>query len=320
MQSGFARILAIGVVLIGLLVMGGVAGFLLLFPRASGPSDVQIEVTPERLARGRYLAEHVMICTDCHSEREMHYFAGPVKPGSEGKGGERFDHSLGFPGEIYAPNITPASLADWTDGEFIRALTEGVSRDGRALFPLMPYQAYSAMAVEDLNAIVAYIRSLSPVPNQVQPTSLDFPVNFLVRLFPAKATLPESPPSKDDRLAYGAYLTRMAECAGCHSPKEGGHDIPGMEYTGGMVFPFPEGPVVAANLTPDPETGLGHWTEEQFITRFKMYDSEEGRRLDPAEIGFNTLMPWTAYAGMTEEDLGAIYTYLMSLRPVRAVH
>lgn len=289
------------------------------FPAVGAPSAVVVEITPERLERGRYLADHVTMCTDCHSHRDTSRFAGPVVSGTHGRGGEVFDHSMGVPGTLVASNITPFALASWSDGEIVRAISEGVSRDGRPLFPLMPYLAYRELSSEDLYSIVAWLRSLEPIESVPPASRLDFPVNLVVRTLPRPATLGSGPPA-DDLLEQGRYLTTIADCAACHTPHAGGGPDPGRLFQGGQEFPFGGSVTVSPNLTPDPDTGLGNWTEEQFVARFKMYDGEEGRNLSPQAMGFNTPMPWTMYAGMKEEDLRAIYTYLRSLPPVRAAH
>jgi mono/diheme cytochrome c family protein len=308
---------ALGVV--GLLGLTAAAFFLLKFPAVGPAPQVSVEVSPARVARGRYLAENVAICMDCHSHRDPERFAGPVLSGTEGAGGEVFDHSMGLPGIVVAPNITPHALGGWTDGEIIRAMTEGVSRDGRALFPLMPYPAYRTMSQEDLYSIVAYLRTLKSIPAEHPETRLDFPVNLLVRTLPQPAQ-PEPTPDPADLIESGRYLATIGACADCHSPLAGGALDESRLYHGGREFPVAGTILVTPNLTPDPETGLGHWTEEQFVARFKMYDGEEGRNLSPEDAGFNTLMPWTMYAGMEEQDLKAIYAYLRTLTPVRAAH
>ncbi|MCC6601406.1 MAG: cytochrome C, partial [Crocinitomicaceae bacterium] len=116
-----------------------------------GPApQMKVEITPEKLERGKYLANHVMLCMDCHSTRDWDYFSGPMVAGTEGKGGETFDQKLGFPGKYIAPNITPFHLKSWTDGEIFRAITEGVSQDGRALFPIMPHHLFGQLDKTDI--------------------------------------------------------------------------------------------------------------------------------------------------------------------------
>ena len=167
-----------------LTIAGGLIYLTAGFPKAGPPPDITVEPTPERLARGAYLANHVAVCVDCHSTRDWTLFAGPVVPGTEGQGGERFGEEMGFPGTFYAGNITPHAIGDWTDGELARAITSGVNRNGEALFPVMPYPAYKTMSREDLYAVVAYIRSLEPIAGDVPARNLNFPMNLIVRTIP----------------------------------------------------------------------------------------------------------------------------------------
>ena len=109
------------------------------FPKVDAPEEITIEYSPDRIERGAYLANHVTVCMDCHSKRDFSQFSGPPTPGTLGAGGDRFDHSMGLPGVFYARNITPFGISDYTDGELFRLITTGVTKDGRPMFPLMPY-------------------------------------------------------------------------------------------------------------------------------------------------------------------------------------
>ena len=295
----------------------GLVIFLSIYPDIDPPADITIETTPARVARGAYLANHVVVCIDCHSTRNWAYYAGPIRPDTEGQGGEVFGPGGGLPGVFYSPNITSRYIGHWTDGEIARAITSGVSRDGTALFPIMPYPAYNHLAEVDLHAIIAYIRTLRPITSDVPDRSLDFPMGLMVRTMPMSYT-PAPRPDPADSIAYGAYLTAIAGCAECHTPEEQGTDVPGMELAGGFEFPLPRGGMVrASNITPDPATGIGGWSKKDFITRFKLYEDMELQKMRVQAKGGNTVMPWTMYAGMTEEDIEAIYIYLQTVTPVR---
>ena len=139
-----------------LLVIIGVSYVVLALPDVGKPENITVAITPERVARGEYLANHVTMCTDCHSKRDWTVFAAPLVPGTLGGGGEKFDASVGFPGNVEVPNITPYNLKGWTDGEIFRAITCGVEKDGKAIFPLMPWPFYSKMDREDLYSIIIY--------------------------------------------------------------------------------------------------------------------------------------------------------------------
>ena len=104
------KILGIIVGIIILLAIGGYVYLNIAFPKSDPPMDVTVESTEARIERGRYLANHVTVCMDCHSGHDQTKFGSPIIPGTEGKGGDKFDESMGFPGTVYLKNITPASL------------------------------------------------------------------------------------------------------------------------------------------------------------------------------------------------------------------
>lgn len=300
------------IIIIVLVLVGGAAGYVYFFlPNVGAAPEVKIERTPERLERGKYLAEHVALCVDCHSTRDWTKFSGPMTQESYGKGGETFPPEFGFPGTFYARNITPYGIGSWTDGEVLRAVTSGVSKDGSALFPLMPYQHYGVSDKEDVYSIIAYIRSLPAIKNDVPRSKPDFPVNILMHLAPAKPVF-VTRPAESDTVKYGKYLVTMASCMDCHSKENHGEVIKGTEFGGGREFRLPGGTVRSANITFH-STGLKGWTREQFITRFTGYTDSSYRSPTLALTDFNTPMPWTMYGGMKTSDLSAIYTYLKTL-------
>lgn len=288
------------------------------FPRVGPAPTMHVEQSEQKRARGTYLAEHVTLCIDCHSERDFSRFSGPPAPGSFGKGGERFGHELGLPGELYAPNITPYALGSWSDGEIVRAITSGVTPAGRALFPLMNYPAYAKLCRDDLASLVTYLRGLAPIEHTPPSTELDFPVNLIVRTLPEPAELAEPCPDPNDSVAQGGYLVGVAGCADCHSPRKGEAFGPELAFAGGVELPLPNGhKVLSKNLTPDVASGIGSWSRATFINRFAAYRKAENvARVDDGD--FNTLMPWSMYAGMTDEDLGAIYDFLRTQKPVKS--
>ncbi|PVY43051.1 c-type cytochrome [Pontibacter virosus] len=309
----------IGILLVSLVVIAA-AGVLYLrytFPKVDAAPAITINKTPELLKRGAYLANHVAVCIDCHSTRDFSKFAGPVIPGTEGKGGDVFDHSMGFPGVFYARNITSdteTGIGNWTDGEVYRAFTTGVSRNGDPLFPVMPYKSYASMTTNDAYAIVSYIRSLDPIKHKVPKSDPDFPMNLILRTIPSGSPTPTDERTLQDELVRGKYLLTIAACSECHTPQEKGAPIEGKYLAGGFEFKFPNGAVLrSANITPDKQTGIGSWTEEAFVQRFKNYESPEATADKLGPDDFNTIMPWAMYAGMEEADLKAIYKYLMSV-------
>ncbi len=301
--------IALGIVL---LLVIGLVGYMKIFLPNVGPApDITVQLTDEKIDRGRYLANHVMLCMDCHAVRDFSYFAGPPKTETLGAGGEKFNREMGLPGDFTAKNITPAALGDWTDGEIFRAITSGVSKDGSALFPIMPYPHYSKLAEDDIYAVIAYLRSIEPIESEHPPSEIDFPVSLLINTMPVKPNL-QPRPSDDDPIEYGRYLITAAACTDCHTRHERGQFV-GEPYAGGNEFLLPDGSIVrSANLTPH-GTGIGNWTKEQFVARFKAFSKEHytNRKVEPGH--FQTVMPWPMYAEMEEKDLEAIYEYLMSL-------
>lgn len=303
-----------------LLTIVVLVALLLIYVKAALPNvgdapDLKIAYTPEKIERGKYLANYVAVCTDCHSTRDWSKFSGPLVDGTLGKGGERFDQQMGFPGVFYSKNITPAGISHYTDGELFRLITTGVTKDGRAMFPVMPYIHYGQMDPDDIEAIIAYIRSIPAIDNPVPESVADFPMNFIINTIPAKAN-PQKLPAKTDQLAYGQYLVNASSCIDCHTQVEKGQIIPELAYGGGREFAMPGGLLRSSNITPDAATGIGAWTKEVFVQKFKVYADSSYKSPDVKPGEFNSIMPWKMYSGMTEEDLSAIYTYLKSVKPV----
>jgi hypothetical protein len=296
-----------------------VAGYLYIgvyLPNPDPAPAISVELTPERIERGRYLANHVSVCMDCHAVRDWSILTAPPKPETVGAGGDRFGREIGLPGEVFAKNLTPVNLANYTDGELFRAITTGIDRHDKVLFPIMPFPLYRYMAEEDVFSIIAYLRTLEPVEGTFPAAELDFPLNLIINTLGTTWRGNQQPPHPSDRIAYGEYLTTIAACADCHNPGVAGNTDPKRPFMGGTPFGLPGGILVrSANITPDPETGIGNWSRDFFIARFKAYDPEV-HPLAPVSPGeFNTVMPWSMYAGMTDEDLGAIYDYLMTVQP-----
>ncbi|MCF8256041.1 MAG: cytochrome c [Flavobacteriales bacterium] len=307
---------ALGV--IALLLVVAVAGALTyvktMLPDVGPASELTVERTPERIVRGEYLANHVMLCMDCHAVRDWSLFAGPPTAGTLGSGGDIFDQKFGFPGRFVARNITPHGIGDWTDGELYRAITTGVSKDGHAFFPIMPYKNYSQMDPEDIYSVIAYIRGLDPVVNDLPVSEPDFPFNFIINTIPAKAEMGKLPVDKGS-LEYGAYIANAAGCNECHTKKVKG-EVVGELFAGGFEFPLGGGTIVRSmNITPH-ETGIGRWTEEQFIARFKMYSDSSYLPQTVKPGDFQTAMPWIMYSGMDTADLAAIYRFLRTVPAV----
>jgi mono/diheme cytochrome c family protein len=312
------RFLKTAGILLGIIIIA-ITGLLIYvkkaLPNVGDAPDMHVAATPERIVHGAYLANHVSLCVDCHSQRDFSVWSGPLVPGTLGRGGEAFTQAMGFPGKFYARNISPSHLSSWTDGEIYRTITTGENKDGKAIFNIMPWDNYGRMDPEDIKDIIAYIRTLPPQSNEPPVSVPDFPMNFILNTLPHKATPGKRPPVTD-QLSYGAYMVNASGCGVCHTNQVKGK-IVGEPFAGGFEFGFPDGSkCFSANITPDKETGIGDWTEASFINKFKQYTDTgyHAVKLKPGDP--QTFMPWTMYAGMDSTDLKAIFAYLMTIKPV----
>jgi mono/diheme cytochrome c family protein len=288
----------------------------LALPNVGAAPDLIVERTPERVARGKYLANHVTVCIDCHSTRDWSKFSGPPTEGTLGMGGDVFNHKFGFPGTYYAANITPAGISKYTDGELFRLITTGVTREGKAIFPVMPYRYYGQLDEEDVKSIIAYIRTLEPVQNTVPKSSSDFPMNFIINVIPQKADFTRLP-ERTDIIGYGRYLTTASGCVECHTRFDKGRLVKGTEFGGGREFPLADGSIVrSGNITPDSATGIGNWNKATFRNLFHARTDSTTLNTKLEAGAFNSVMPWTMYGGMTDEDINAIYAYLRTIKPI----
>lgn len=309
-------LLATGALLVAV-VLFAVVYLNLFLPASRPPADVVVPVDAAVRARGEYLFNHVTVCGACHGARDWDRYGAPAL-GAIGVGGECWTEEQEFPGQVCAPNLTPdpeTGLGDWSAGEILRAMREGVHRDGHGLFPIMPYDVYRNLSDNDALAIVAYLQSL---PAQRVPRAerhIPFPASLATRFAPLPVDGPVAAPDPSDRVAYGEYLTNIAACRFCHTPvDESMAPIPGRDFAGGHAFPTPHGRAVSSNLTPH-ETGIGGIDEESFVFLFRAFEGEEDVAA-PVSPGIVTVMPWFWYASMSDDDLKAIYAYLQTLDPI----
>ncbi len=277
-------------------------------PSARALTSRKFESTPQRLARGDYLVNHVADCMGCHSPHDWTAHDAPVLPGMLGAG-QDMTFLKGLPGKVYAPNITPdpeTGVGNWTDDELARAIREGIGHDGRALFSFMPYPYFRSLSDEDLASIVVYLRSLPAVRNQLPPTELIFPVKYLIRSAPVPLDAPVPEPDLSTPEKRGKYLVTIAHCEDCHTPQDAhGQPLPGMAFAGGLILDGPWGRVASSNITPGP-TGIdGAIFMQALLTGYV------GQRK------LNQIMPWHAFRGMTSEDIAAMFAYMKTIRPVQ---
>ncbi len=271
-------------------------------------TDRTFEATPQRLARGKYLVDGVMGCFSCHTDADWSIPGAPPVAGREGSGHVWSDQDLPW---LIAPNITPdkeTGIGAWSDDTLARAIREGIGHDGRALSPIMPYPEYRQMADEDLASVIAYVRTVPAVRNQLPTTKMPFPLNFLMQNMPEPVNSAVAAPDQSTPVARGAYLVRMASCADCHTPQEKGQPLPGMEFAGGFILYEPKGPVASANITPAP-SGIGYYNDVTFVQALRV-----------GKVGARPLhasMPWWFYGKMTDDDLKSIFAFLHTLKPVK---
>ena len=278
----------------------------------------KVESTPELVARGAYIANTIGACVMCHNGRPagVEYQKEP----------ERFtEFSDMFGGvtittggmTIAIPNITPdrqTGIGAWTDDEIRRAIRDGIQPDGDKLLSFMPFMQYQYMSDGDVNALVAYLRSVPPVNKPRGETKMPFVFEnmMLAQGHAPVVNVPE--PDRTDPIAYGRYLVHLGHCAECHSAGyswHGADDDPAYLTGSKIAFKEPTGKYPAPNLTPDKETGIGNYTPEDVVRAIRTQTRLDGQMMQPPMSGFAE-----AYARATDEDLNAIATYLFSLQPV----
>ena len=186
----------------------------------------------------------------------------------------------------------------------------------RTIFFIEPFGLFSNFGQadeEDIKSVIAYIRSLPAKESVNEKSKSDFPMSFIIHLIPQKPQFTKLP-SADNKIEYGKYLVNAGLCSNCHTQQVKG-EVVGKPFAGGFEFKFPDGSVLrSANITPH-ATGIGNWTEDVFLLKFKQYadSTYQQQKVEPGQ--FQTMMPWTMYSKMTDQDLRAIYAYLNTLEP-----
>ncbi|MCP3138668.1 c-type cytochrome [Pyxidicoccus xibeiensis] len=275
---------------------------------AVAPEPKAVEASASNpVARGRYLAEAVLGCVSCHTERDVSRYAGPLRGAA--LAGACYGKEWGLPGRVCAPNLTSDpehGIGRWTDAELLRAIREGYGRDGRTLFPMMPYTEWRTLSDEDARAVVAYLRQVPPVPHSVPRTEL--PAEVLAGIASLASALPGPVPAPGSgELARGRYLATVAQCAFCH----GGAGEPSEPFAGGLPVPTPYGEEKAPGLLPHGAVLRG-MSEDAFVARFTAW--REPAAAPSVQGRINKLaMPWLSFARMRDEDLRALYRYLQTL-------
>ena len=282
-------------------------------------STEPIAPEPARLQRGSYLVNNVLFCGACHTSRERgNTLIEPERTDAFLGGGNVYnDKSMGT---VWVPNITPdveTGIGSWTDDEILRALRDGVAKDGHFLMPLMPFGAYQHLSDEDARAVVAYLRTVPPY-KQVKPrqeNQLGFMTYLMFRVIGVQMHKPTAGVTAPDRASkheYGHYLLRVAACGDCHSLTEKGPrpETDPMAFAGSEV-PFEDpglGKVYASNISGDAETGLGRYGADAIKQALRNGTRLDGKKLAPP---MSILIPHLS--GMTEDDIDALAAYIKTL-------
>lgn len=243
----------------------------------------------DAIVRGRHVAA-TRGCVDCHAS-DM--------------GGQTFVRT-GRVGTIYAPNLTSGNggaTAGYRTEDWVRAIRHGVSRSGHGLL-VMPADQYAALSDRDFADLLAYLAEVPAADRTPRRTRLGLrgrAMLLLGRIPIAAARIDHARLAPDNTAAgptpeFGRYLARA--CIRCH----------GADFAGGPIFPGDPDWPPAQNLTPDPSTNLGRWTEAQFVETLRSGIRPDGAEMDP-------VMP-RSYGQMTDEELRALWLYLKSLPPV----
>jgi mono/diheme cytochrome c family protein len=237
-------------------------------------------------------------------------------PGTEGKGGQR----KGVP----VPNITPTVLGSWTNEEIVAALTTGMNKAGDTLYPTMPYMSYQYLTKYDAESIAAYLRTLKPIADTVSKRDLgQLPPGRLTALFHEwyQNDIYETLDTQhlDGELRKGKYLVTIGGCIACHTNLDAKTRAfkKDSALAGGQLSNKPGNnfKVMSANITPDSATGIGAWTEDMFLAKFAGYRNRKAYDYAPGR--YNSEMPWTIFANMTDADIRLIYRYLRTIKPIR---
>jgi mono/diheme cytochrome c family protein len=289
--------------------------------------DTASEKQDEILERGEYIV-HIAGCFACHSpyKEEFADFSALTSEQTltlslfavqtldlENRfmaGGRPFE--LGPIGTLYSANLTPheaTGIGSWTDAQIELAIRVGVNPSGRRLYPIMPYANYFNMAQSDVEAVIAYLRTIEPVENGVDRSGPSG--EGVAPELERTEDMLQTPPDGSDPVELGSYLVNVImSCNDCHTPRDprtGLHDEE-LAMAGGQAYEGPWGIVYGGNITPHEETGIGTWTADDIRRVFREGVRPDGRRL--------VLMPWEDYASITDDDLDALIAYLQAIEPI----
>ena len=282
----------------------GALGSAALFLLAAGAHAQQQSL----LERGSYLANVVMICGHCHTPKDKPG-GNPIMTRRFAGGSQRFSE-VAF--SVTGSNITPdrkTGIGEWSDAELKRALTEGVRPNGMRLAIVMPYPLYRVLTPRDLDAVVAYVRSVAPIRNQVEGPV--YKMEQVPYTFPG-AEKPMSEADLRDPVKRGLYLGSLAHCMHCHAERT--DDVPNYRTgagKGGRMFKTPGGMVKGTNITSHPTAGIGGWSDAELKRALTEGVSKDGRPLAVTMSQFKLY-----FSRLTDEDLNALVAWMRSLPPL----
>ena len=266
---------------------------------------------PAEVTRGKYIFGAAGGC-GCHTEPK----------GQPNAGGKKFEGPFGT---VYATNITPdktTGIGGWTDEQIITAIRLGRRPNGERILPVHPFTSFNGMADGDLKAVVAFLRSVPPVSRKNTPKKFTVPMFESVFLpawlvtFAAKETPPAAAPVSG--VARGEYLVRaVGHCGECHTPRSAmTMAVDNNRFLAGNPKKTgPEGQL-SPNITPDKDTGIGSWTEDQVVTYLGTGNRPDGD-VAGGLMGESIQGTLAGYKDMTKADLQAIAKYLKAIPAVK---
>ena len=250
--------------------------------------------------RGSYLVNTLLTCGNCHSPK------GPPQAiaGKDFSGGLSWDEP---PFKVTAPNITQdkdTGIGNYTDAQIKTVLRKGVKPNGVPVAMVMPSGFYEIMTERDLNAVVAYLRTIKPVSNKVPDPVYKMPQGHPI---PPGGDKPYTEAMLTDKVKKGFYLATISDCMECHTPFGArGRDFANRLGAGGAEFPGPWGVVHSRNITSSKTKGLGDWTDAEIKRAITQGIRKDGTKLT-GPMGFDL------YARMTETDLDAVVAWLRTV-------
>jgi len=268
----------------------------IVFAATFGVANAQSDL----VKRGDYLVNGILTCGNCHTPK------GPTGEIMDKafSGGLSWDEP---PFKVTASNITQdneTGIGNYTDAELKQVLRKGIKRNGVPVAMIMPSGFYEIMTDRDLDAVIAYLRTIKPikntVPDPIYKTAQGHPI-------PPGGEKPFTEGMLSDKVKKGFYLATIAHCMECHTPMgPRGRDFASKLGTGGFEFPGPWGVSVSRNITSSKEKGIGGWTDEEIKRAITQGVSRDGSKLKPP-------MGYHYYSTVSTDDLDAIVAYLRTV-------